>query len=324
MKSLIYISFSLFVSICTAQQPVLKLASDIFPPFTDISGEKAFALELVHEALERSDIPSKTEIITFGDVLDGIVEGTYDGSGALWKTADREEYLLYSKPYLENRLVLVGRKGSDVSASILEELKNKRVSIVGGYAYGSSIYTTPGVIILPGKSDQHNLELLLEGKTDYMLVDELLIKYLLEYQHQEVKKYLAVGNKAIMKQPLYLAILRSTPNAERIVSEFNDKIIDMIADGTYNEILEINWIQYDVDGDGILELVMGGNQAGKEAPVNYYTLMSTSGLSTNVNRYYVNGTVYEGWNSVPDKFKNNIMKAATSSTTESSGIKLKF
>ncbi len=307
------------------QDAQLRLASDVYPPFTDKPGNQAFALELVHEALERSSVEAESDILDFGEVLEMINERKYDGSAALWKSKDRESYLLYSEPYLENRLVLVGRAGSDVSASSLSELKNKRVSIVSGYAYGSSIYTTPGVIILPGKSDQDNLETLLEGRTDYMLVDELLIKYLLEYQHQEVKKYLAVGSKAIMKQPLYLAILRSYPNAEMIVSEFNNKIIDMIADGTYNEILEINWIQYDVDGDGILELVMNGENAGTEAPTNYYALMSVSGLSQQVDRYYINGQLYNGWQQVPEKYKTDILNAANSGPAESSsGLKLKF
>ena len=307
-----------------AQKNQLNLASDIWPPFADTDGEKAFALELVEEALKRGNVGIATAIVSFKEVLDGINTGQYDGSATLWKTKDRESYLLYSQPYLENRLVLVSRAGNDVSAESLSDLKNKRVSVVSDYAYGTSIYTIPGVSILPGKSDQQNLELLLEGKTDYMLVDELLIKYLLEYQHKEVKKYLSVGSKAIIVQPLYFAILKSTPEADTIISKFDENIRQMMTDGTYNEILELNWIQYDVDGDGVLELVMGDGQAGKEAPANYYALMSASGLSTDTDRYYINGTVYDGWNTVPAKFKNDIIKAANATPAESGGLKLKF
>lgn len=324
MKRLFTIALLLTSVSVVAQKGSLRLAADIWPPFSDRDGEKAFALELVQEALDRGNISAKTSIVSFEGVLDGLNSGSYDGSPTLWKTEDRESYLLYSAPYLENRLILVGRVGSDVSFNSLDELHNKRVSVVSDYAYGSSIYTIPGVAILPGKSDQQNLELLLEGKTDYMLVDELLIKYLLEYHHQEVKKYLSVGTKAIIVQPLYMAILKKTPNAEAIISDFNEQIGEMMADGTYNEILELNWIQYDVDGDGVLELVMNGDSAGKEAPVNYYALMSTSGLSKNTDRYYINGTIYNGWNTVPDKLKNNLINTARLQPAESSGLKLKF
>ena len=324
MKEILVYTLIFTGFLVAAQERQLELASDVWPPFTDREGERAFALELVHEALNRSDVGAESRIVGFGEVLEGINAGKFNGSAALWKSGDRETYLLYSEPYLENRLVLVGQVGSDVSAASLSELQNKRVSIVSGYAYGSSIYTTPGVIILPGKSDQHNLELLLEGKTDYILVDELLIKYLLEYQHREVKKYLSVGSEAILVQPLYLAILKSTQDAEMIIEKFNENIQNMMVDGTYNEILELNWIQYDVDGDGQLELVMQGENAGREAPVNYYALMSTSGLSDKTDRYYINGTIYDGWNSVPDKYKSDIMRAATMGETGSSGLKFKF
>ena len=302
----------------------LRLASDVYPPFTDKPGKQAFALELVHEALKRSSVEAESDILDFGQVLEMINERKYEGSAALWKSKDRETYLMFSDPYLENRLVLVGRVGSDVSASSLEDLKNKRVSIVSGYAYGSSIYTTPGVIILPGRSDQDNLETLLEGKTDYMLVDELLIKYMLEYQHNEVKKYLSVGTQAIITQPLHFAILKNLPDAEAIINEFNNNIEEMMADGTYNQILELNWIQYDVDGDGVMELVLKGENAGEEPPVNYYALMSSTGLSNPTDRYYIDGNMYEGWNSVPEKFKKDFKQAAGSYGSESSGLKLKF
>ena len=324
MKKIITLIAICILTAASGQQSELRLASDVYPPFTDREGQKSFALELVHEALDRSSIPANSKIVGFGEVLDGINVGKFDGSAALWKSADRETYLTYSDAYLENRLVLVGRAGSDVSATSLSDLKNKRVSIVSGYAYGSSIYTTPGVIILPGKSDQHNLEALLEGRTDYMLVDELLIKYLLEYQHNEVKKYLSVGSNAIIVQPLYLAISKETPEVEMIIENFNNSIREMMSDGTYNEILELNWIQYDVDGDGVLELVLNGKNAGEEPPVNYYALMSTSGLSNSSNRYYIDGQLYDGWNTVPNKFKNDILKSINSQPSESSGLKFKF
>ena len=324
MKHFYIVLTFLFGLTISAQSEQLKLASDVYPPFTDIDGKQAFALELVHEALKRSGVVAKSDILGFGQVLELILDQKYDGSAALWKSKDRESYLLFSEPYLENRLILVGRAGRDVSASSLSELKNKRVSIVSGYAYGSSIYTTPGVTILPGRSDQDNLESLLEGKTDYMLVDELLIKYMLEYQHSEVKKYLAVGSKAILVRPLHLAVVKNMPDAEEIIAAFNDNIEQMMADGTYNQILELNWIQYDVDGDGILELVLEGENAGEEPPVNYYALMSSSGLSNPSDRYYINGTMYDGWNSVPDKFKKDFSNTASGFSSESSGLKLKF
>jgi len=307
-----------------AQQQNIKLASDVFPPFTDIAGEKGFALELVKEALNRGNVQIEQTIAGFSEVMDGLNTGKYDGSAALWKTEDRENYLLYSEPYLENRLILVGRKGSDVSAKSLNELKGKRIAIISGYAYGSAVYTSLDVIIIPGKSDQENLEKLLTFETDYMLVDELLISYLLTYQLNDISRFLEIGKEAFIIQPLHLAILKNKPNAQKIIEDFNYNIKNMMSDGTYNKILELNWIQSDIDGDGVHELVLLGDKAGREAPANYYRLMTKTAMTENSERYYINGEIYDGWQVVPAKYKTDIMKAAKMNTNSSSGLKLKF
>ena len=305
-------------------QQHIKLASDIYPPFTDVDSEKGFALELAKEALKRGGIQIDQTITGFSEVLDGINAGIYDGSASLWKTEDREKYLLYSEPYLENRLILLGRKGSDVSAKTLSELKDKRIAIISGYAYGTSVYTSVDIVLIPGKSHQENLEKLLTFKTDYMLVDELLISYLLNYQLNDISRFLEIGEEAFMVQPLHLAILKEIPDAQKIIEDFNSNIKKMMSDGTYNRILELNWIQSDVDGDGVHELVLLGDKAGTEAPDKYYRLMTETAMTENSERYYINGQVYDGWQVVPAKYKTDIIKAANMNTTSSSGLKLKF
>ena len=53
---------------------------------------------------------------------------------------------MFSAPYLENRLVLVGRYGADVSAKSLTDLKGRRVAIVEGYAYGDAVEQSGAIV----------------------------------------------------------------------------------------------------------------------------------------------------------------------------------
>ena len=171
--------------------------------------------------------------------------------------------------------------------------------------------TAQQVIFVPGRDDQENLDRLLKGEVDYMLVDDLLSQYFLKYNEDETAKFLEIGSTALLKRPLHFAVRKDLENAEFILERFNRQIRDMIADGTYNRILQLNWIRTDVDGDGQVEMVLGGSQAGKLAPTNTYGVPLTDAdrtLEGPVNRYYIDGKVYPDWDSVPDKYKVDIPK----------------
>src|SRR5678810_712093 len=93
--------------------PALRLVSDVWPPFTDVEGNPHEAYDLVKAALDRGGVRSESKIMTWTDALTELEQGKMDGSAAMWKSPEREKYLLFSRPYLENRLVLVARKGED-------------------------------------------------------------------------------------------------------------------------------------------------------------------------------------------------------------------
>jgi ABC-type amino acid transport substrate-binding protein len=255
-----------------AQEESLKLASDIWPPFTNVEGEKRIANDIVSKALANIDITNSLEIVDFSSVMTGIYDGTYAGSGALWYSDERAKELLFSKPYLYNQLILVGRKGSDVSATNFKELGSAKIAVVENYAYGDLLLENTQITFFQGKSDQKNLEQLLSKKVDYILVDALLIQYLLKYQTNDVSHFLEIGSTPLSTKALHFALHKKVANAAEIIQQFNAEIDTMMADGTYHQILELNWMKIDMDGDGSLELVLIGDAAGLDAPGTAYSI----------------------------------------------------
>ena len=197
MKKSILICFSLITILSYGQQQELKLAADPWPPFTNIEGEKSILSDLVKEALQGIQIESTLEITEFKEVLQKINSGAYDGSPGLWISDERKEKYFFSKPYLYNQLVLVGRKGTDVSAVSFNELGGKKIGVIKNYAYGE-FENNKEIIIVQGVSNQKNLENLLSDKIDYMLVDALLIQYMLKHQLNDVTQHLAIGQQAFI------------------------------------------------------------------------------------------------------------------------------
>ena len=106
--------------------------STAWSPFTNAPGQPRFAFNLVGEALERVGIIAGTVIVDEARLTPSLLSDEFDGSAALWRDTERERALIYSQPYLENRLILVGRQGSGVSATSLADLAGKRTPWLPG------------------------------------------------------------------------------------------------------------------------------------------------------------------------------------------------
>ena len=301
------------IALCLATLPVLtlaeeprelQLASDIWPPFTDATERQGVAVEIVHTALERAGISATTTIVEWKEVETGIQKARFDGCAAMWRTEKRARDLFFSQPYLESRLVLVGRRGSDVSATKMSDLAGRRVAAVGRYAYGSEIENAIGVHYVNSRNDQDSLDKLLAGEVEYMLVDELVARYLLTHQREEAIAKLEISSTPLGRRKLHFAIRRNLPGAREIIAAFNKEIHDMLADGTYAGILQVDWIRADVDGDGLDELVTLGDSLGQTPPGSVYDVFGDAiETEPEKERVFVAGSIYEGWDAVPEEYK---------------------
>jgi len=303
------------------QTTSLRLVSTAWTPFTNEPGKPRFALDLVEEGLRRGKIKATTTIVDAAQFTTALLTGPYDGSAAAWRDAEREKALVFSRPYLENRLILVGRRGSDVSAPSLSALAGKRVAIVGGYSYGDLI-DAAGPTFVRSQSEEDSLSQLLGSKVEYTLMDELVVQYILVNHPSEAKTRLQLGTKPLITRQLYFTVRRSVPDAAAIVDGFNAQVRSMIADGTYHRLLQVDWITADVDGDGTPEYVARSTQAGKAAPQQAYPLVWTDpgAMPPRVQvapRIYIGGAFYNSWTDVPDHYKVSTDRPAISRSTGS-------
>jgi polar amino acid transport system substrate-binding protein len=293
----------------TAQPVPLSLVSTAWPPFTNEPGKPRFALDLVEAALGRIQINPKTTIVSAAQFTPSLLSGRFDGSAAAWKDAERERVLVFSQPYLENRLVLVGRYGADVSATALAALKGKRVAIVEGYSYGDAI-DQGGPVWVRTHGEEDNLAQLLKSAVDYTLMDELVVNYIVSNYPKESGTRLQIGSTPLVTRELYLAVSRTRADAQSIVTRFNAQLRGMISDRTYHRLLHVDWIRADVNGDGVPEYVPLDDRPGPSPPQRVYSLfappassVSTGLKATDTPGFYVGGNIYRDWTSVPDVYK---------------------
>jgi ABC-type amino acid transport substrate-binding protein len=290
----------------TSKPAALHLGSTPWSPFTNAPGKPRYAIELVEAALKRLGISAETAIVPEGTLTPALLEGRFDGSPALWRDPEREAKLVYSRPYLENRLVLVARRGDDVSAPALPALAGKRIALVDGYAYGDAFQDPRGPTYVAASTVEQSLEKVLSREADYVLMDELVVQYLLTNYPEEVKARLAIGTEPLLVRTLHFALRRNVPAAESIVARFDDEMTKMIADRSYHLLLRVGWMEADVDGDGRTELVPASDRAGQDPPVRRYELVTVTAAKAKPEgpkRFFLGGQVYEGWTNVPDRYK---------------------
>jgi len=281
----------------------LHLASDVWPPFTNHFGKPRIAIEIVHLALTRSGYHPSTTILDRWSVPADLKANKYDGCGAIWKSDERADYLLYSKPYLESRLHLVGRKGNDVSITDLSTLKGQRVAIVKDYAYGALLDAVKDVTWVYGNNDVANLKMLINGEADYSLMDDLLIQHVQKEQPEKCAQFLDFGSKPLLIRPLHLALRKNLVGAAEIIKQFNQTIRMMQADGTYNRILRLNSIAIDINGNGEKELVLAEIHLKSAAFNSGYEIYSNHKKLPDQKRYSIRDQLYT-WDEIPDDYRS--------------------
>jgi len=296
-----------------AQERQLRLVSTAWSPFTNVAGQPRFALDLVETAFGRVGVKATTSLVEPAQFTSALLTGAFDGSGAAWKDAERERVLLFSEPYLENRLVLIGRRGADVSAAAFKSLAGKRVAIVGGYSYGDIQGTGPTFV--QSQTEQDSLSLLLASKVDYMLMDELVVADIQTNYPEQAGSRLQIGTTPLLKRALYVAVRRSLPDAESLITRFNSQLRTMIVDGTYHRLLHVDWINADVDGDGRTELVAKNDKAGLAPPQRVYEISSAPAGAPRppgAPQIYIGRTLYNNWTDVPDSYKASVSQKPSS------------
>src|SRR5688572_32905128 len=192
--------------------PPIRLAADEWPPFTDVEGKPRRALALVEAGLRRGSVRTSFSVLKWTSLMSLLSRGNFDGVAAIWKTPEREQTLLFSKPYFQNRLVLVARRGDDVSAAKVAELPaGKRLALTNGYGYSPLVTGATNVKLVHYDTDADCLRAVLAHQADYLLLDELVVRHLFKQYPDKAQKLIAYGQAALDEHPLHLALRKDYP-----------------------------------------------------------------------------------------------------------------
>ena len=130
-----------------------------------------------------------------------------------------------------------------------------------------------------------------------MLADELLVHQLFERYPKKSQKLLAAGTTPLISRALHFAIRKDYPDAQEIITAFNQNIERLIIDGTYNRLLQLAWIRTDITGNGVEDYVSTGSIQPKAGAGGYrlFSLDPFSAASNDKPSFMIDGKEYKSW-----------------------------
>ncbi len=228
-----------------APSKTLTMAANEWPPYVGRSlPGQGLAIELIRQVFKQAGYDIQMNFAPWGAVREGLKAGKYDISSTNWKTPEREKSLLFSQPYLENKLIVISHDTLITNEQAFKDalLKHKhKLGLIRDYAYGDII--PEGVI---SEYHQHYTPLLrkLSSKElDLVLLDACVAQYYLQSQPQ-LKSHLQVSTTPVYSKSLHLTMLKAHPVAHKVIDDFNESLSRYLGSKPHLDLLARYRLKY--------------------------------------------------------------------------------
>jgi ABC-type amino acid transport substrate-binding protein len=226
-------------------QPTLILGTvDNFPPFSYIRNGTLTGIDIdvVNEAARRIGMAVTFKTYPWARVMATVKSGFLDGGFAAFKTAEREQFCLYTDILHFEEFYLFVRKGHEFPYSDIHDLYGKTIGIDRGVFVNEEFEqaVNEGKITVHEVDDMmmRNLKILSIGRIDAAIGDLGVMLY--------YAKSLGLDHTIIPLKPLgpktgaYLVLSKasSLQNISDVQQKFQAALRDIKADGTYQYIFK--------------------------------------------------------------------------------------
>jgi PAS domain S-box-containing protein len=232
--------------------PVIRVHNEMdWPPFDFNEDGEARGLSIDYMDLLASKVGLQVEYVsgpTWNEFLEMMKHGELDVMLNIVKTPERQKYLLYTPPYVENPNTILSKK--DTPYRSLAELSGKTVAVTKGYFYEEILAREyPEINVLPVKDTRETMNAVSFGKADAALGEIAVLNYLIN-QHMmtdlSVTGEIKFGNRELSL--LNIATRKDLP----VLSSILRKGMDSIKTEEVREIKR-KWLGKDVDESKTIE-----------------------------------------------------------------------
>ena len=235
----ILIGYLLLIFATSVQARNVSMVTVDWQPFYG-SGLKngGVVTEVVKTAFSRVGHNATVEFIPFTRAQKEVAEGRRDIVLGAYLTKERGEKFIASDPFYKLHVGFVARRDIDIKKyQSLQDLKGYRIGISRGWAnekeFDSADYLNKDI----AKNPAINLQKLLRDRIDMMVVSYNIFRFEANKIKNDLKQFTFL-DPPLAENSLHLLGSRKTQDGDKIISDFNKGLRQIIDDGTYEKILE--------------------------------------------------------------------------------------
>lgn len=235
LRSLVLIAViikGIFPSLAVAKSPnptqdTLELAANYWEPFTgdELEGN-GIASQIVISTLEKLGYKVNVRFYPWARAYKMVSEGSADGIVAIWHTRDRAQKILFSEPYLTNRIVFIKQRRFNFDYSGLSSLDDLIIGVGREYDYNDAFSTANNFKRVEVTRFSQSLEMLYRGRIDLAVTDERIALFHIARspKSEAIKRDIDFVSTALDELPLYFGMSKHNANASKIIEQFNAAI----------------------------------------------------------------------------------------------------
>lgn len=238
MRVLLCIIFILFFFNNTFSHDIsITVVADPWPPYIEDSDPASgFTLEILQEAFKTQGYDIEYINIPWARAEFEVKEGRYDVLPNVWFSNARSADLLYSKSYAVNNIMFITLKNDDFIYSGIDSLSDKKVGVLRSYAYSEEFTNSSNFIKVEVNTLLASIKMLLQGRIDLTLEDEVVAKNIIKNNEPELLDKLRFSSVPLISNSLYITSSYKNPRHKKIIDAFNKGLSEIKINGIYDKI----------------------------------------------------------------------------------------
>lgn len=225
--------------VATAQEKVIVVAGNTWPPFVDPKNPKGgISLELIKAVYKTQGYVVEMKNLPWARAEAGVKKGKYDILLNVWKNSEREKDLLFSKAFASNKIKFIKLKDDNFEYNGLESLEGKKIGVVRGYGYLKQLRRVKNVKLDEVTDFSQNIKKLLSSRIDLTIEDEIVAKMVIEQTDPKVLNKISFTKKSFLEMELHVAAGYKNPRNKEMIKAFNKGLELIIENGTFEEIMK--------------------------------------------------------------------------------------